>query len=237
MFALMESNAAQLESDVEQRTLELIQEQKKADVLLYKMMPKAAADSLKLGQTVSPEFYDSATVLFSDIVSFTDLASKSTPLQIIKFLNDVYTLADSIIDKYDVYKVETIGDGMHVVSGVPNRNGHNHVKEIANMAIDFQRAVKTLKMPHLPDKQIQMRIGIHSGSCVAGIVGVISPRYVVFGDTVNISAKMESSGRAGRIHVTRETRDLLLTHFFGKYQIVERGETLVKKIGVMHTYW
>jgi class 3 adenylate cyclase len=165
------------------------------------------------------------------------LASKSTPLQIINFLNNVYTLTDSIIDKYDVYKVETIGDGMHVVSGVPNRNGNNHVKEIASMAIDFQRAVKTLKMPHLPDKQIQMRVGIHSGSCVAGIVGATNPRYVVFGDTVNISAKMEASGRAGRIHVTKETRDLLLTYFSGKYHVAQRGETLVKGIGPMNTYW
>jgi class 3 adenylate cyclase len=237
MFALMESNAGELEKQVKQQTFELIEEKKKADILLYKIMPKAAADSLKLGQTVSPEVYDSATVLFSDIVSFTTLASKSTPFQIIDFLNSVYTLADSIIDKYDVYKVETIGDGMHVVSGVPNRNGNNHVREIANMAIDFQRAVKTLKMAHLPDKQIQMRIGIHSGSCVAGIVGSINPRYVVFGDTVNMSAKMEVSGRAGRIHITGETKDLLLTHFPDKYKIVDRGESLVKGIGARYTYW
>jgi class 3 adenylate cyclase len=141
------------------------------------------------------------------------------------------------MDKYDVYKVETIGDGMHVVSGVPNRNGHNHVKEIINMAIDFQRAVKTLKMPHLKDEQIQMRIGVHTGACVAGIVGVTNPHYIVFGDTVNISAKMEASGRADQIHITKETRDLLLTHFSGNYKIEERGETLIKKIGPMNTYW
>jgi class 3 adenylate cyclase len=165
------------------------------------------------------------------------LASKSTPLQIINFLSNLYTFADSIIDQYDVYRVETIGDGLHVVSGLANRNGNNHVKEIANMAIDFQRAVETLKMPHLPNKQIQMRIGIHYGSRVAGIVGVISPRYFVFGDTVNISAKMEASGHGGRIHLTKETRDLLLTNFFDESKIVERGKTLVKGMGPMNTYW
>jgi class 3 adenylate cyclase len=82
-----------------------------------------------------------------------------------------------------------------------------------------------------------MRIGVHSGSCVAGIVGVTNPRYIVLGDTVNMSAKMEASGRAGQIHITEATRDLLLTHFPGKYKIEARGETLIKKIGTMDTYW
>jgi class 3 adenylate cyclase len=126
---------------------------------------------------------------------------------------------------------------MHVVSGIPNRNGNNHVSEIINMAIDFQRAVKTLRLSHLPNQQIQMRIGVHSGSCVAGIVGVTNPRYIVFGDTVNMSAKMETSGRAGRIHITKETRDLLLTNFSGNYKMEERGETLIKGIGAKYTYW
>jgi class 3 adenylate cyclase len=142
-----------------------------------------------------------------------------------------------VIEKHDVYKVETIGDGMHVVSGVPNRNGNNHVKEIVNMAIDFQRAVKTLRLSHLPDQHIQMRIGVHSGSCVAGIVGVTNPRYIVLGDTVNMSAKMEASGRGGRIHITKATRDLLLTYYPDKYHIFERGEALIKGIGAMVTYW
>ncbi|KAI6170893.1 Guanylate cyclase [Aphelenchoides bicaudatus] len=142
MFALMENSAAELEQDVKMRTLELQNEQKKADILLYRIMPRSS-EYVKLGQTVTPEVFESCTVFFSDIVSFTVLASKSTPLQIINFLNDVYTLADSVIDKYDCYKVETIGDGMHVVSGVPKRNGHTHVKAILDMAIDFQRSVKT----------------------------------------------------------------------------------------------
>ncbi|KAI6170911.1 Guanylate cyclase [Aphelenchoides bicaudatus] len=237
MFALMENNAAELEKDVQSRTLELLTEQKKADVLLYRMMPREAADKLKLGQTVTPEVYESTTVFFSDIVSFTVLASKSTPLQIINFLNDVYTLADSVIDKYDVYKVETIGDGMHVVSGVPKRNGHTHVKAISDMSIDFQRSVKMLRMSHLPDQQIQMRVGVHSGPAVAGIVGVTSPRYIVFGDTVNVAAKMEASGKAGRIHISATTKALLLSHYPRAYTIFDRGETLVKGIGAMHSHW
>ncbi|KAI6230046.1 Guanylate cyclase [Aphelenchoides fujianensis] len=237
MFALMENTASDLELQVQQQTLELIGEQKKADILLYRMMPKAAADALKVGQSVNPELYETATVFFSDIVGFTILASKSSPLQIINFLNDVYTLADNVIDSHDAYKVETIGDGMHVVSGVPKRNGNEHVKAIADLSIDFQRAVKTLRMPHIPDHPILMRVGVHSGSVVAGIVGMTAPRYCVFGDTVNLAAKMEASGRAGRIHITLHTKALLQQHYAGKYTTFSRGEVLIKGIGAMITHW
>lgn len=96
------------------------------------------------------------------------------------------------------------------------------------MAIDFQRAVKSLSLPHLPDEKIQIRVGIHSGSCVAGIVGVTNPRYIVLGDTVNTSAKMEAGGRPGRIHITKSTRDLLVTHFPGNFHIFDRGDNMIK---------
>lgn len=126
---------------------------------------------------------------------------------------------------------------MHVVSGVPRRNGNAHVKEIADMSIDFQRAVKTLRMSHLPDQQIQMRVGVHSGAAVAGIVGMTSPRYIVFGDTVNVAAKMEASGRAGRIHISGSTKALISSQYPSSFTIVDRGETLIKGIGPMHTSW
>ncbi|KAI6220783.1 Adenylyl cyclase class-3 4 guanylyl cyclase domain containing protein [Aphelenchoides besseyi] len=260
MFSLMENNAAELEQDVQMRRLELLEEKKKADILLNRMMPKEAAEKLKLGQSVEPQVYTEATVFFSDIVSFTVLASKSSPLQIINFLNDVYTLTDNVIDKFDccsfliiylnVY-VETIGDGLHIVSGIPRRNNHEHSQQIALMAIEFQRAVKTLRMDHLPNHPIQMRVGVHSGSAVAGIVGMTAPRFCVFGDTVNIAAKMEASGRgdrtnlsihysvllAGRIHITNQTNSFLQTHFPGQFTTMERGESLIKGIGTLNTHW
>ncbi|KAI6198426.1 Guanylate cyclase [Aphelenchoides besseyi] len=237
MFSLMENNAAELEQDVQMRRLELLEEKKKADILLNRMMPKEAAEKLKLGQSVEPQVYTEATVFFSDIVGFTVLASKSSPLQIINFLNNVYTLADEVIGQFDAYKVETIGDGMHVVSSIPKRNGHQHGQQIGLMAMEFQRAVKTLRMAHLPNHQIQMRVGVHTGSCVAGIVGMTAPRFCVFGDTVNIAAKMEASGRAGRIHITDQTNSFLQTHFPGQFTTMERGESLIKGIGTLNTHW
>ncbi|KAI6231002.1 Guanylate cyclase [Aphelenchoides besseyi] len=237
MFSLMENNAADLEQDVQNRQVELMEEKRKADIILYRMMPKHAADKLKQGQIVEPEVYSSCSIFFSDIVSFTVLASKSTPLQIINFLNDVYSLADDIIGAHDAYKVETIGDGLHVSSGVPRRNGFNHSKSISDMALDFLRSIKKLRLDHLPNDPIRMRVGVHSGSSVAGIVGMTAPRFCVFGDTVNIAAKMEASGRAGRIHITESTKTLLEQHYPGQYIIAERGESLIKNIGTMRTFW
>ncbi|KAI6238685.1 Guanylate cyclase [Aphelenchoides fujianensis] len=236
-FTLMESNAAILEEDVQQRRAALNEEKKRVDILLSKMMPPQAADLLKAGRSVPPELFEEATVFFSDIVSFTVLASKSTPLQIISFLNDVYTLTDNVLEKHDTYKVETIGDGLHVVSGIPRRNGHSHVRAIADMALEFRLAIHSLRLPHLPDQRIQMRMGIHSGPAVAGIVGAAAPRYCVFGSTVNVAAKMEAAGQAGRIHVTDATKCLLETHYPGEYLIAERGEVLLKSIGSMNTFW
>ncbi|KAI6203984.1 Guanylate cyclase [Aphelenchoides besseyi] len=237
IMALMENQAVELEQDVHERQVQLMEEKRKADILLNRMMPKEAADKLKLGQTVEPEVYSSCTIFFCDIVGFTVISSKSTPLQIINFLNDVYTLADGVIDQHDVYKVETIGDGMHVVSGVPKRNGHKHVSAIADMSLDFVRAIKKLRLEHMPSHTVQMRVGIHSGTSVAGIVGATAPRFCVFGDTVNIAAKMESSGQPGRIHISPSSKQLIDAHYPGQYNLVARGESLIKGIGTMSTFW
>ncbi|CAD5233094.1 unnamed protein product [Bursaphelenchus xylophilus] len=237
MFALMEDRAMDLEQQVQSQTAELLDEQRKANLLLYRMMPASAVDVLRRGESVKPELYDMATVFFSDIVGFTVLSSKSSPLQIISFLNQVYTMTDDIIDQHDVYKVETIGDGLHCVSGIPTRNENNHVREIADMALALQKSVKLLYLPHLPNEKIQMRFGIHSGPCVTGIVGITAPRYCVFGNTVSLAAKMESSSKPGRIHVSPTSKELIDQFFRTRFHLVERGEIHIKNHDVMRTYW
>ena len=125
MINMMESYANNLETLVDERTQMLFEEKKKTEEILYEMVPKVVAEQLIMGKEVDPESFDCVTIYFSDIVGFTGMVAEASPLQVIDFLNDLYTLFDSIISSYDVYKVETIGDAYMVVSGLPDRF-HEH---------------------------------------------------------------------------------------------------------------
>ncbi|XP_077996423.1 atrial natriuretic peptide receptor 1-like [Glandiceps talaboti] len=232
---MMEMYANNLEEIVEERTRQLIEEKKKTDRLLYNMLPKSVADKLKVGTRADPESYDHVTIFFSDIVGFTSFSAESTPMQVVDFLNDLYSMFDDTIVNFNVYKVETIGDAYMVVSGLPQRNGKRHAGEIANMALHLLSEVTTFKIRHLPERQLQLRVGIHTGACVAGIVGLTMPRYCLFGDTVNMASRMESNGQALRIHISESTHCALTD--LGGYEMIIRGPITIKGKGVVTTYW
>ncbi|XP_049321625.1 atrial natriuretic peptide receptor 2 [Astyanax mexicanus] len=235
MMNLMEKYSKHLEAIVAERTQDLLQEKQKTDRLLYSMLPKPVADDLRQGRTAEAQSYSNATVYFSDIVGFTQLSGSSTPHQVVDFLNKLYTTFDDIIDNYDVYKVETIGDAYMVVSGVPNENGINHAGEIASMALDLVSVCHAFKIPHKPTTQLKIRAGIHSGPVVAGVVGTKMPRYCLFGDTVNTASRMESTSEALKIQCSESTADLL--HTLGGYVLLCRGSLNVKGKGEMTTWW
>nr|CDJ83893.1 Extracellular ligand-binding receptor and Serine threonine protein kinase-related and Adenylyl cyclase class-3 4 guanylyl cyclase domain containing protein [Haemonchus contortus] len=235
VFNMLEQYASTLEGEVEDRTKQLAEEQKKSDLLLYRMLPKQVADKLKLGQSVEPETFESVTVFFSDVVSFTTLAAKCNPMQVVSLLNDLYTIFDGIIDAHDVYKVETIGDGYLCVSGLPHRNGKQHIKEICSMSLGFIDSLKSFRIPHLPQQGVNLRIGMHTGSVVTGVVGLTMPRYCLFGDTVNTASRMESNGKPGKIHMSAEAQRLVTE--VGGFEVESRGEVIIKGKGVMETYW
>ena len=138
-------------------------EKQRADDLLYQMMPRSVAQQLKLNKTVNAEYYENVTVYFSDIVGFTTLCASCSPLEVVAFLNKLYHFFDDCLDLYDVYKVETIGDAYMVVSGLPQRNGITHVSEVTLMAVELLLGVTDFQIPHLPDRCLQLRIGIHTG--------------------------------------------------------------------------
>ncbi|XP_062847629.1 atrial natriuretic peptide receptor 1 [Trichomycterus rosablanca] len=235
LLSRMEQYANNLEELVEERTQAYLEEKRKAEALLYQILPHSVAEQLKRGETVQAEAFDSVTIYFSDIVGFTALSAESTPMQVVTLLNDLYTCFDAIIDNFDVYKVETIGDAYMVVSGLPVRNGKQHVCEIARMSLALLEAVKTFKIRHRPDQQLKLRIGIHSGPVCAGVVGLKMPRYCLFGDTVNTSSRMESNGMPLKIHVSSATYDVLQD--FNCFQLELRGDVEMKGKGKMRTYW
>lgn len=235
MMAMMEKYANNLEALVDDRTDQLQEEKKKTDALLHEMLPRCVADQLKKGHKVDPEHYEQVTIYFSDIVGFTAMSAESSPLQVVDFLNDLYTCFDSIIGHYDVYKVETIGDAYMVVSGLPLRNGDLHAAEIATMSLHLLSAVSEFKIRHRPTNRLLLRIGIHSGPVCAGVVGLKMPRYCLFGDTVNTASRMESSGVPLKIHCSWQCRQLL--ERLGGYQCQERGVISMKGKGEQRTYW
>ncbi|XP_014598913.1 PREDICTED: atrial natriuretic peptide receptor 1-like isoform X2 [Polistes canadensis] len=235
LLSRMEQYATNLEALVEERTADYFEEKRKCEELLYQLLPKSVASQLILGQSVIAETYDQVTIYFSDIVGFTSLSAESTPLQVVDLLNDLYTCFDSIIENFDVYKVETIGDAYMVVSGLPVRNGMNHAREIARMSLALRDTVMTFQIRHRPEEKLKLRIGMHSGPCVAGVVGLKMPRYCLFGDTVNTASRMESNGEAWMIHVSPKTKEILDT--FGTFDLVCRGEVTLKGKGTMTTYW
>nr|XP_020656382.1 atrial natriuretic peptide receptor 2 [Pogona vitticeps] len=235
LLSRMEQYANNLEKLVEERTQAYLEEKRKAENLLYQILPHSVAEQLKRGETVQAEAFDSVTIYFSDIVGFTSLSAESTPMEVVTLLNDLYTCFDAIIDNFDVYKVETIGDAYMVVSGLPVRNGKLHAHEIVRMALALLEAVKTFRIRHRSNEQLHLRIGIHSGPVCAGVVGLKMPRYCLFGDTVNTASRMESNGEALKIHVSSSTKEIL--DEFGCFELELRGDVEMKGKGKMRTYW
>ncbi|OXA58781.1 Atrial natriuretic peptide receptor 1 [Folsomia candida] len=201
--------------DLSTKTAALRREKRRSDKLLNQMLPLEVIKQLKKNRQVPAENFESCTIYFSDIVSFTKLSSSSSPMEIIVMLNSLYKLFDSKIELYDVYKVETIGD--------------------AYMALDLIAGVQQFQIPHRPGVPLQIRVGINSGPCVAGVVGTTMPRYCLFGDSINVASRMESHGEAMKIHVTQNTKIIL--DELGEYILEPRGSLDIKGKGTMSTYW
>ncbi|XP_076458574.1 speract receptor-like [Babylonia areolata] len=235
MLAMMEKYADNLEALVEERTDLLIEEKKKTEELLHEMLPRTVADQLMMGKRVEADTFDNVTIYFSDICGFTAMSSESTPMQVVDLLNDLYTLFDSTIEYYDVYKVETIGDAYMVVSGLPKTNGIQHAGEIASLSLHLLDSIRRFTIRHRPQDTLKLRIGLHSGACVAGVVGLKMPRYCLFGDTVNTASRMESTGEPLKIHCSVDCKSLL--DQLGGYTLEERGLTKMKGKGEVVTYW
>uniref|UniRef100_A0A8C6ZQ78 guanylate cyclase n=1 Tax=Nothoprocta perdicaria TaxID=30464 RepID=A0A8C6ZQ78_NOTPE len=225
----------QLERKKEElRTLSkhLEEEKKKTEALLYAMLPQHVANQLKEGKRVEAGEFKECTILFSDVVTFTSICAQCEPIQIVLMLNSMYLRFDRLTTVHDVYKVETIGDAYMVVGGVPVPVS-SHAERVANFALGMIIAAKGVKNP-VSGNPIQIRVGIHTGPVLAGVVGEKMPRYCLFGDTVNIASRMESHGVPSKIHLSSSAYQCLK---YKNFEMTERGEIEVKGKGKMHTYF
>ncbi|KAJ8951007.1 hypothetical protein NQ318_006391 [Aromia moschata] len=218
---------------LEESMRKLDEEMRRTDELLYQMIPKQVADRLRKGENPidTCEMFDRVSILFSDVVTFTEICSRITPMEVVSMLNGMYSIFDKLTERNRVYKVETIGDAYMVVSGAPEKEG-NHAERVCDMALDMVDAITDLKDPST-GQHLRIRVGVHSGAVVAGIVGLKMPRYCLFGDSVNTASRMESTSEAMKIHISQYTRQLLPP----PYRVMERGEIQIKGKGTMKTYW
>jgi serine/threonine protein kinase len=237
---LAELNAANVEPFQLHLSRQLKKEQPcdSGSEFLYQVFPRHIADVLKNGGKVEPESHEIVTIFFSDIVGFTAIASSFPPLKVSSMLDRLYLKLDSLARKHDLFKIETIGDAYMCAANLAKDQSEDHVKRIAEFALEAVEAA--LKTPVDEDDpsmgNVCIRVGFHSGPVVSNVVGSLNPRYGIFGDTVNVSSRMESTSAAGQIHCSERSAHLLMKQA-PKISVTKRGETEIKGKGVMTTYW
>ena len=205
-------------------------EQQKSEKLLLNILPKAIVDQLKQFQGSLAERFESATILFADIVNFTPMAVQVRPLELVNLLNQIFSEFDRLAELHGLEKIKTIGDAYMVAGGLPVPT-RDHAEAVMEMAIAMQSAIQ--HYTRLEGEPIQLRIGINTGDVVAGVIGIRKFSYDLWGDAVNVASRMESQGLPGKIQVTETTYE----HLKKKYRFTPAGEVLIKGRGTMKTYY
>jgi adenylate cyclase len=206
-------------------------EYQRSESLLANILPASIAQRLKNpAHNIIADKYDDASILFADIAGYTKRASDTTPTELVRFLDALYTDLDALVDRHGLEKVKTSGDSYMVVSGVPESRP-DHLQALARLALDMADAVADLKDPQ--GREVPLRMGLAAGPVVAGVVGARKFFYDVWGDAVNVASRMESTDVEGRIQVPHDVYQRLNPEF----SFEDRGEIDVKGKGVMHTWY
>jgi PAS domain S-box-containing protein len=208
----------------------LLYQQQCTEDLLQNILPAPIAQRLKLQESIIADSFDEVTVLFADLVNFTELSAQIPATKLVDLLNKIFSVFDRLTEKHGLEKIKTIGDAYMVVGGLPTPRP-DHAEAVVEMALDMQQAIA--RFQRNDGKPFALRIGINTGPVVAGVIGTKKFAYDLWGDTVNVASRMESMGMAGGIQVTAATYALLKD----KYVFEERDSIAVKGKGEMITYW
>jgi adenylate cyclase len=205
-------------------------QRQRSERLLLNVLPEVIAERLKNGEENIADQFEAVSVLFADIVGFTRLSMEKRTPELIEMLGRIFSEFDGLADRHGLEKIKTIGDAYMVVAGLPEPRA-DHASAMAEMALDMREAVRAYAAES--GESIDIRIGIHSGPVVAGVIGQRKFAYDLWGDTVNVASRMESHGAPGRIQISEETRQLLGDGFVAP----ARGRIEVKGRGEMDTCW
>jgi class 3 adenylate cyclase len=212
----------------------IIEQRDQSDNLLLNILPYEVAEELKTYGKAKPRFYEMTTVLFTDFKGFTQIAEKLTPEQIVQELNDAFMVFDEIIEKYDLEKIKTMGDGYMCVGGIPMENKTNPIDAV-RAGLAMQDYMAKIRQERLAKGQEvwELRVGIHTGSLVAGVVGRKKFAYDVWGDTVNLASRLESSGEVGKVNISGTTYEYVKPYF----NCIYRGKIRAKNKGEIDMYF
>lgn len=235
-FAIRVSYMSELMVLLQQEQLKM--EETRSKFLLNSMLPETIVVQLQSGRELIADAYTDVTVLFAEVCDFDFFSSKLKPQYVVELLNIIFYKFDKLVDVHHVHKVETIGAVYMVVGGCPDPMA-NHAELVANLALDMIRCIPEVsdKIARKPwgelVKNLDIRIGINSGALMAGVVGIRNPRFKLFGDTVNVASRMETTNLPGQIQITEATHKILCDNYFTTY----RGKVFVKGRGDMNTYF
>ncbi len=223
-----------LEQIINKRTEDLIVEKERSENLLANVLPKDTADEIMIKGKAAKIKYNFVTVLFSDIQGFTQIAEEMNPEVLIDELDKFFFHFDSVVEKYRIEKIKTIGDAYMCAGGIPEKNRTNPV-EVTLAALEMQAYMEKLKKKSQTEglKYWDIRIGIHTGSVVAGVIGQKKLSYDIWGDTVNTASRMESSSEGGRVNISGTTYEFVKDFFTCEY----RGKMPVKYKGELDMYF
>ncbi|RMF17950.1 MAG: adenylate/guanylate cyclase domain-containing protein, partial [Candidatus Dadabacteria bacterium] len=210
--------------------MKLRYEQLRSERLLLNILPKPVAERLKRGESPIADAYDEVTILFADLVGFTPLANSLSPVRLLSLLDGLFSAFDELTDRYELEKIKTIGDAYMVVSGLPARRA-DHAEAAASLALAMMALVRNFQeSENLP---LKLRIGIHCGPVVAGVIGTRKFSFDVWGDTVNVASRLESHGEPDRIQISEAVR----LRLGSEYIVERRGVIDLKGKGPTDVWW